>query len=91
MVWDTLSPSSRQIAILVDTILRKGLINELMELIMGENLICPKCRKSPLKWLNPEDEDLLESGIMECRKCKAQFKGIPGWMEASFGKEKRSG
>lgn len=49
---------------------------------MGEPLICPKCKKSTMKWLDPDQEDLLENGIMECIKCKAQFKGIFGWMQA---------
>lgn len=49
---------------------------------MSEPLICPSCKESTLKWLDPEQDDLLEKGVMECQKCKSQFVGIPGWMEA---------
>ena len=49
---------------------------------MGESLICPECKKSIMKWLDPLQDDLLENGIMECKGCKAQFKGIVGWMNA---------
>lgn len=49
---------------------------------MGEPLICPNCKKGNLKWLDPDMEDVLENGIMECQKCKAQYKGIPGWSKA---------
>jgi uncharacterized protein YbaR (Trm112 family) len=45
-------------------------------------LICPACRDSALKWLNSiDDNDLLEEGIMECIKCKTQYKGIKGWID----------
>jgi uncharacterized protein YbaR (Trm112 family) len=54
---------------------------------MGEPLICPKCKEGTMKWLNPDQEDLLDNGIMECKECKAQYKGIPGWMKATYGKK----
>lgn len=46
-------------------------------------LICQKCKDSGLTWLNPEQEDLLINGIMECDnpKCKAKFIGIRGWIK----------
>jgi len=47
------------------------------------DLICPKCKEYGLTWLDPDMEDLLDNGIMECDnpKCKAQFIGIPGWQK----------
>jgi ribosomal protein L37AE/L43A len=54
---------------------------------MGEPLLCPKCKEGTMKWIDPNLEDLLDEGIMECCKCKAQFKGIPGWVEAMYGKD----
>ena len=49
---------------------------------MGESLLCPNCKHAALKWLNPDEEDLLEKGIMECGHCGSQVKGIPGWGKA---------
>ena len=44
-------------------------------------LICPACGKTNMKWLNPDQENLLEEGIMKCqkKKCGREFVGIPGW------------
>jgi uncharacterized protein YbaR (Trm112 family) len=50
---------------------------------MSEPLLCPKCKEDKLHWIDPDMEDLLESGIMKCHTCKAEYKGIPGWMEAN--------
>lgn len=49
---------------------------------MGEPLICPECNRGTMVWLNPDQEDLLENGVMECKKCKAQVIGMPGWINA---------
>ncbi len=57
------------------------------EVIMSENLICPKCNTTSLYWLDPEQEDLLENGIIECKNCDSKFKGIPGWLEATTGED----
>ena len=47
------------------------------------SLICPKCKKSSMKWIaDIESEDLLEKGIMECKLCKEQFVGMPGFIKA---------
>ena len=47
------------------------------------SLPCPKCESVPVNWITDTmDEDLLETGIMECENCKAQFIGIPGWRQA---------
>lgn len=44
---------------------------------------CPKCKGVPLEWQGDLDaEDLLENGIMKCKTCGAEFKGIPGWKQA---------
>ena len=48
---------------------------------MGEPLICPSCRKSTMIWLDPDMEDLLDNGIMECESCKAQFT-MQGFIDA---------
>ena len=44
-------------------------------------LICPTCKAAGLNWVDPDDPDLLESGLMRCEnaECKAEFKGIPEW------------
>jgi len=36
---------------------------------------------SNMTWLDPDREDLLDNGIMECddTECGAQFIGIAGW------------
>lgn len=49
---------------------------------MGSSLHCPECKKVPMKWIDPDMEDLLEEGIMKCENCGAEFTGIPGWMKA---------
>lgn len=51
---------------------------------MGEPLICPRCKKGTLFWINPdmETDDLFEIGIMECKNCKTQYKGFPEFNEA---------
>ena len=47
-------------------------------------LICPTCMNSNMTWLDPDREDLLDNGIMECddTECGAQFIGIAGWRAA---------
>lgn len=39
------------------------------------DLICPKCERSGLRWLDPDMDDLIFKGIMECKNkgCKAQY------------------
>jgi rubredoxin len=54
---------------------------------MGEQLICPNCKDTKngfgdLRWIDVDQEDLLETGIMKCQKCQAEYKGIRGWMKA---------
>lgn len=47
------------------------------------NLPCPKCGGGPISWVtDTDDDDLLETGIMECDSCKEQYVGIPGWENA---------
>ncbi len=46
---------------------------------MSEKLICAACKNSTMTWINPEMDDLLENGIMKCKKCGAEFKGMEEW------------
>lgn len=59
---------------------------------MGCKLLCGKCGRSSMTWLDPDREDLLENGIMECNdsECKEQFVGIAGWQKAWEEKRGRS-
>lgn len=57
---------------------------------MGEKLICPKCNKGTLRWLDPYLSDtqtnFYKEGIMKCQKCGIEFKGISGWVKAKAWK-----
>ena len=50
---------------------------------MGK-LICAKCMRSNMTWLDPYRDDLLDNGIMKCDdpECGAEFVGILGWQTA---------
>jgi hypothetical protein len=56
-------------------------------------LICPACEKSIMKWVNPDQEDLLENGIMKCQKkrCGHEYVGIDGWMNYVKPVSKKAG
>lgn len=49
---------------------------------MGEPLLCPNCKKGTMIWVDPYQEDILDSGIMQCCDCGAIYNGIPEWSKA---------
>jgi len=54
-------------------------------------LLCPRCEDGGnLRWENPDDPNLLDTGKMVCLSCRARYIGIPGWLAATKKKEKPS-
>jgi Lar family restriction alleviation protein len=52
------------------------------EVVMGERLLCPKCKNFLLSWIDTHIEDLTESGVLICGNCGVKYVGIQGYMEA---------
>jgi hypothetical protein len=50
--------------------------------MMADDILCPNCKKGPMRWLDPDREDVFENVTMECQNCKAQYKGFPEWSKA---------
>lgn len=51
------------------------------------SLVCPRCRRGPLKWDAPAESDYisaLDYRPMTCQTCRARFTGMKEWWKLSY-------